>query len=109
MHRADSWNARTKMGALTETMTRLQGEIGVWRHERAVLQNDLSKQTKERCAQVSALCAVFARDREGAHRAWFGPTHSEDRAAESQQQQPAKEAKAKVPVYRSPLKRSKKH
>jgi len=75
------------MGALTEAMMRLQGEIGAWRHERVVLQRDLVRQTEERRTRASALRAVFARDRAGAHRAWFGPTLSERRAAEMHQQQ----------------------
>jgi len=84
------------MGVLTETMIRLQGEIGAWRHERVVLQHDLARQTEERHTRVSALRAVFARDRAGAHRAWFGPTFSERQTAERQQQQLVKEAKAEA-------------
>jgi len=80
------------MGVLTETMMRLRGEIGAWRHERVVLQRDLARQTEERRTRASALRAVFARDRAGAHRAWFGPTLSERRAAERQQQQLAAKA-----------------
>jgi hypothetical protein len=80
------------MGVLTETMMRLRGEIGAWRHERVVLQRDLARQTEERRTRTSALRAVFARDRAGAHRAWFGPTLSERRAAERQQQQLAAKA-----------------
>jgi hypothetical protein len=84
------------MGVLTETMLRLQGEIGGLRHARAVSQHDLSRQAEERRTQVSALRAVFVRDRAGAHRAWFGPTLSERRAAERQRQQLAKDSKAKT-------------
>ena len=97
------------MGVLTETMTRLQGEIGVWRHQRVALQRDLVRQTEERRTRVSALRAAFARDCAGAHRAWFGPTLLERQAAERQQQQVAEEAKAKAQAQRSPLKGSKKH
>jgi hypothetical protein len=84
------------MGALTEAMMRLQGEIGGLRHARVVLQQDLSRQTEERRSRVSALRAAFIRDRAGAHRAWFGPTLSERRAEERQQQQLANETRAEV-------------
>ena len=84
------------MGVLTEAMMRLRGEIGAWRHERAALQNDLVRQTDERRTGVSALCAAFARDRAGAHRAWSGPTLSERRAAERQRRLLAEEATAKA-------------
>jgi hypothetical protein len=80
------------MGVLTEAMTRLRGEIGAWRHKRVFLQSDLVRQTEERRTRTSALRAVFARDRAGAHRAWFGPTLSERRAAEMHQQQLAAQA-----------------
>jgi hypothetical protein len=83
------------MGVITESMMRLRGEIGAWRHERAALQNDLIRRTNERRTRVSALRATFVHDLAGAHRAWFGPTLSERRAAEKQQQQ-AEEAKAKA-------------
>jgi hypothetical protein len=84
------------MGALTEAMMRLQGEIGAWRHERVVMQHDLARQANERRSRVSALRAAFVRDRAGAHRAWFGPTLSERRAEERQQQQQAKDTRAEV-------------
>jgi hypothetical protein len=84
------------MGVLTEAMMRLRGEIGVWRRQRAVLQHDLARQTQERRIRVSASRAAFARDRAGAHRAWFGPTLSERRAAERPQQRVAEETKAKA-------------
>jgi hypothetical protein len=84
------------MGVLTEAMMRLRGEIGVWRDKRAILQHDLSRQAKERRAGVSASRAGFARDRAGAHRAWFGPTLSERQAAERQQQRVADAGKAKA-------------
>jgi hypothetical protein len=84
------------MGALTEAMMRLQGEIGAWRHERVVMQHDLARQANERRSRVSALRAGFARDCAGARRAWFGPTLSERRADERQQQQLAKETRAEV-------------
>jgi hypothetical protein len=72
------------MGVLTESMLRLRGEIGAWRHERVILQHDLSRQVHERRIRVSALRATFARDCAGAHRAWFGPTLSERRAEEAE-------------------------
>jgi hypothetical protein len=72
------------MGVLTETMMRLRGEIGTWHHERVVLRHDLVRQVNERRVRVSALRATFARDRAGAHRAWFGPTQSERRTEESE-------------------------
>jgi hypothetical protein len=64
------------VGTLTETMTRLREEILSSRHARVALLGDLVRQTNERCTRVSALCAGFARDRAGAHRAWFGRTTS---------------------------------
>ena len=72
------------MAVLTETMLRLRGEIVTWRRERVVLQHDLARQVNERRIRVSALCATFARDRAGAHRAWFGPTPSERQAEEAE-------------------------
>ena len=84
------------MSVLTEAMMRLQGEIGGLRRARAVLQQDLSRQANERRSRVSALRAAFVRDRAGAHRAWFGPTLSERRTEERQQQQRAKETRAEV-------------
>jgi hypothetical protein len=84
------------MGVLTEAMMRLQGEIGAWRQERVVMQHDLARQANERRSRVSALRAGFARDCAGARRAWFGPTLSERRAEQRQQQQLAKETRAEV-------------
>ena len=72
------------MGVFTETMMRLRGEIGAWRHGRVALQADLVRQTNDRRTWVSALCTGFARDRAGARRAWFGPALFERRAAEIQ-------------------------
>jgi hypothetical protein len=63
------------------------------------LRGDLVRQTGERRARVSALCAGFARDRAGAHRAWFGPALCEGHAAEKRQQRGLVEAaKAKSPA-----------
>lgn len=92
------------MAVLTETMMRLRGEIGTWRRERVVLQHDLARQVKERRIRVSTLRATFARDRAGAHRAWFGPTLSERQAEEAEartqrrheQQRLAEEARTKA-------------
>jgi len=89
------------VGVLTETMMRLRGEIGAWRHGRVALQADLVRQTDERRTRVSALCTGFARDRAGARRAWFGPTLSERQTAERQKQRRlAEEATAKAQAER---------
>jgi hypothetical protein len=74
------------MGVLTETKIRLRQEMAAWRQMRVDLQGDLVRQTDERRRRVSDLCAGFARDRAGAHRAWFGPAPSERHAAERHQQ-----------------------
>lgn len=71
---------------LTESMTQLRDEIVSARHARMALRGDLVRQTNELRTRVSALCASFARDRAGAHSAWFGPTLSERQTAEAQQQ-----------------------
>jgi hypothetical protein len=85
------------VGVITESMTRLRDEIVSWRRARVALQGDLVRQTDERRAQVSALCAGFGRDRAGAHRAWFGPTRAERQTAERHpQRQLAQDARAKA-------------
>ena len=61
------------MGVLTVSMTGLRDAIVSSRQARVALLGDLVRQTGERRGQVSTLCAGFARDRAGAHRAWFGP------------------------------------
>ena len=61
------------MGVLTVSMTGLRDAIVSSRQARMELMGDLVRQTGERRGQVSTLCAGFARDRAGAHRAWFGP------------------------------------
>jgi len=76
------------VGVLTDTMTRLRDEIVSSRHARVALLGDLVRQTSQRYAHVSALCAGFARDREGAHLAWFGPALSAERP--SRRSQPAR-------------------
>ena len=91
------------MGVLTESMMRLRDEILSSRHLRVALRDDLVRQTSERCGRVSALCAGFARDRAGAHIAWFGPILFEGRTAEkSPQRKPVEEARAKAPARKQP-------
>ena len=91
------------MGILTETTIRLRDEIVSSRHARVALRGDLVRQTDERRTRVSALCAGFARDRAGAHRAWFGPTPSERQTAERQQQgRLAAEVRAKAQAEKQP-------
>jgi hypothetical protein len=54
-------------------MTGLRDAIVSSRQARVALLGDLVRQNGERRNRVSTLCAGFARDRAGAHRAWFGP------------------------------------
>ena len=61
------------MDVLTVSMTGLRDAIVSARQARVALLGDLVRQTGERRNRVSTLCAGFARDRAGAHRAWFGP------------------------------------
>jgi len=85
------------MGILTNAMMRLRDQIVSSRHSRLAFRGELVRRTAERRSQVSALCTAFARDRAGAHRAWFGPTLSERQTAERQQQRRlAEEARAKA-------------
>ena len=70
------------MGVLTVTMTGLRDAIATSRQARVALLGDLVRQTGERRARVSTLCAGFARDRAGAHRAWFGPLLFDGQTAE---------------------------
>ena len=91
------------MGVLTESMMRLRDEILSSRHLRVALRDDLVRQTSERCGRVSALCAGFARDRAGAHMAWFGPILFEGQMAEKPpQRKPVEEARAKAPARKQP-------
>jgi hypothetical protein len=91
------------MSALSEAMTRLRNEIVSSRHARVALRGDLLRQTDERRRRVSALCAGFARDRAGAHRAWFGSALSERQTAERPPQRGlAEEARAKARVEGQP-------
>jgi hypothetical protein len=91
------------VGVLTETTMRLREEMAAWRHMRVTLRGDLVRQTDERRTQVSALCAGFASDREGAHRAWFGPRLFQGRTAAGQpQREPVEAAKAKAQAEEQP-------
>jgi hypothetical protein len=91
------------MGVLTEATMRLRKEMMAWRHMRVALRNDLVRQTDERRTRVSALCGGFARDRAGAHRAWFGPTLFESQTAERQQRRGLVEAaRAKAQAEEQP-------
>lgn len=74
------------MGVLTEATMRRREEMVALRRTRMALRGDLVRQTDERRTRVSVLCADFARDRAGAHRAWFGTTLPKRQAAERQQQ-----------------------
>jgi hypothetical protein len=73
------------VGVLTVTMTGLRDAIVSARQARVDLLGDLVRQTGERRGQVSTLCAGFARDRAGAHRAWFGPLPVESHTRERRQ------------------------
>jgi hypothetical protein len=73
-------------------MTGLRDAIASSRQARVALLGDLALQTGERRERVSTLCAGFARDRAGAHRAWFGPLLFEGRTGE--QHRPAPKAAA---------------
>ena len=88
------------MGVLTVTMTGLRDAIVSSRQARVDLLGDLVRQTGERRTRVSALCAGFARDRAGAHRAWFGPARFEGQTAE--RRQPAAKAPAEGPPPATP-------
>ena len=74
------------MGVFTEATRALRDEIVSSRRARAVFGRDLVDLTGERRTRVSALCAGFARDRAGVHRAWFGQALSECRTAEAHRQ-----------------------
>jgi hypothetical protein len=98
------------VGVLTETTMRLREQVVAWRQVRAALRGDLVRQTGERRARVSVLCAGFARDRADARRAWFGPALSGRLAAERPPRQPA-ERPPVTPLpqaHKPPLKKSKK-
>jgi hypothetical protein len=87
------------VGVLTVTMTGLRDAIVSSRQVRMALRGDLVRQTNERRISVSNLCAGFARDRAGAHRAWFGPAPFEVQTAERhRQRRPVEPAAAKAPA-----------
>ena len=91
------------MGVLTVTMTGLRDAIVSSRQVRMALRGDLVRQADERRTRVSALCAAFASDRAGAHRAWFGPAPFEGRTAERPPQRGVAEAAtAKAPTKEQP-------
>jgi hypothetical protein len=77
-------------------MTGLRDAIVSSRQARVALLGDLVRQNGERHNRVSTLCASFARDRAGAHRAWFGPLLFEGQTAE--RRRPA----AKAPAEEQP-------
>jgi hypothetical protein len=64
----------------TSAMTHLRDEIVSSRRARMEFRGALARRGAQRREQVSALCAGFARDRAGAHRAWFGGTAAEQPA-----------------------------
>jgi hypothetical protein len=78
-------------------MTGLRDAIVSARQARVELLGDLALQTDERRGRVSTLCAGFARDRAGAHRAWFGPLLFEGRIAEKHQPPAAAKTPAQEP------------
>jgi hypothetical protein len=86
------------VGVLTVAMTGLRDAIVSSRQVRVALLDDLVHQTDERRQRVSTLCAGFARDLAGAHRAWFGPAPLEGRTAEKRRQP----AEAKAPAQEPP-------
>lgn len=93
----ESPEGSTEVGVLTDSMVRLRDEIVSSRRARVALRGDLVCQTDERRTRVSTLCDGFARDRAGAHRAWFGTTLAERQAAERpQQRRLVEEARANV-------------
>jgi hypothetical protein len=91
------------VGILTVTMTGLRDAIVSSRQARVSLRGDLVRQADERRMRVSALCAGFARDRAGAHRAWFGPLLFEGQTAGRLPRRGlAEAAKAKAPAEEQP-------
>jgi hypothetical protein len=93
---------------LTVSMMGLRDAIVSARQARVALLGDLVRQNGERRNRVSTLCAGFARDRAGAHRAWFGPLLFEGQTAERHrpaakapaEQQPPATAKAEPPRHK---------
>jgi hypothetical protein len=96
------------VGVLTVSMMGLRDAIVSSRQARVALLGDLVRQNGERRNRVSTLCAGFARDRAGAHRAWFGPLLFEGQTAERHrpaakapaEQQPPVTAKAEPPRHK---------
>ena len=68
----EATEGRSRMGVLTESMTRLRDEILVLRHNRQTFRTELERSTKAAQFRVCALRRAFASDLAGAHRAWFG-------------------------------------
>ena len=98
------------MGVLTVTMTGLRDAIVSSRQVRMALRGDLVRQTNDRRISVSNLCAGFARDRAGAHRAWFGPALFEVQTAERhRQRRPVEPAAAKAPMEEHPPAEPRRH
>ena len=98
------------MGVLTVTMMGLRDAIVSSRQVRMALRGDLVRQTNERRISVSNLCAGFARDRAGAHRAWFGPAPFEVQTAERhRQRRPVEPAMAKAPTEEHPPAEPRRH
>jgi hypothetical protein len=93
---------------LTVSMTGLRDAIVSARQARVALLGDLVRQNGERRTRVSTLCAGFARDRAGAHRAWFGPLLFEGRTPDKHhpaakapaEQQPPATPKAEPPRHK---------
>jgi hypothetical protein len=85
---------------LTVSMTGLRDAIVSARQARVALLGDLVRQNGERRNRVSTLCAGFARDRAGAHRAWFGPLLFEGQTPEKHR--PAAKAPAQEPPPATP-------
>jgi hypothetical protein len=90
------------VGGLTESMTRLRGEIGAWRHRRVALHDALVKATDRRRTQVSALCADFAGDRAGARRAWLGGTPPQPLAVKRLQPEHIEEIRTAARLHPQP-------
>ena len=96
------------MDVLTVSMMGLRDAIVSARQARVALLGDLVRQNGERRNRVSTLCAGFARDRAGAHRAWFGPLLFEGRTPERHrpaakalaQEQPPAAPKAEPPRHK---------
>lgn len=60
------------MGALTDDMTRLRGEVDALRSARMDFINNLKSSVAEMRAEASNAVGKMATDLAGAHQAWFG-------------------------------------